>query len=176
MDAESVDCYNQLDSLNSAFTKAVSSYGIDSVMFYKVVGDLFSAQFDVHTYPTFVYVDPEAILTKIDDDDFGKLNLKRIAGPIVTENNVATLVMNCVEDTYAQANADSLQRWAQRLQAMDDSFFDASVLLNDLRTSFDYIGQLEEAVGFLQQQGPSNFAFESIVDEDALALQVLLEQ
>ena len=55
--SENTDCFQQVDAINSAYQKAVVSYGADSVAFYKVLGGLFAQEFNVHTYPSFVYVD-----------------------------------------------------------------------------------------------------------------------
>lgn len=54
-------------------------------MFYKLDGINFANRYNVHTYPTVVYVDIEPA------------NDRRLVGPMVTDNSLDQFIMECVE-------------------------------------------------------------------------------
>lgn len=172
-DVHNIDCYHQIDDINLAYSKAVASYGVDSVMFYKVFGGLFAQDFNIHTYPTIVYIDsPEDLDTIIDSKRDG-LNLKRLTGATITENQLSQLVFDCVEGNYDETHMESYARWLDQVGRMNEAELAPEVLLHDLRMSYDEAEYLKDyaKMSKLQAEVSASLDFEEV---NELALQVLI--
>ena len=83
-------CYEQIDEINEAWLKAIETYGIDSVIFYKIVGKEFASEYGIHTYPTLTAV---ANQTQIKQGE-----IQRLSGSLLTKNNIAKFVMEHVDE------------------------------------------------------------------------------
>ena len=160
MTGDCYDCFEQLDEINAVFEKAVDTYGVDSVMFYKINGTSFGDQFSVHKYPTVVYLDPAI-------DTPNKAAKKRLIGPLVTPNSFDHFVMECVE--LAPDQIELTHYVPDDREPGKD--LDPQVLSNDLDAAMEYIGMLKEALtdSYIEnaQQGEHHYEY---LEDDELVM------
>ena len=92
------ECYDQIDDINDAWTATINTYGIDSVIFYKVNPGLVDEKVGIHTYPTFLYFEPiDVINSHSNIEEY--VPMRRLIGPEIEHNTLNRFVMECVENS-----------------------------------------------------------------------------
>lgn len=132
----SLEAFEMIDEVNNSFQKAVSSYGIDSVIFYKIDGNEFADQFSVHTYPTIVYVEQQSD---------SKVALRRLVGPMITERGLDRFVMECVETASPAAEEQKIESGVSS-KGEDAKGLDPEVLMEEVKAAEAYIDALKSAL------------------------------